>query len=263
MTKLTDTSVPIAWEETGEGPPLLLVMGLGYGRWGWEPLVPLLAPDFRVITFDNRGIGESGHPEGPYTAAMMAEDCRSVLDAAGFDQVHVVGSSLGGMIAQELAIESPENVQRLVLMSTTPGGPDSHPMPSVTTELLAEVENLAPEVALHKLVENALTPDAPAEVVERIMHHRLDKPQSPEGWQAQAAAGIGYDGSGCAREIGAPTLIVHGESDNVVDSRNAGVLHDLIPNSRVELVAGGHLFFWEHPESAAELIASFLRGNHL
>lgn len=262
MTRVTDTPVPIAWEESGEGPPLLLVMGLGYGRWGWEPLVPLLAADFRVITFDNRGIGESGHPEGPYTAALMAEDCRSVLDAAGVERAHVAGSSLGGMIAQELAIESPARVERLVLMSTTPGGPDSHPMPSVTTELLAEVGELAPEVALRKLVENALSPEAPEEAVERIMQHRLDKPQSPEGWQAQAAAGVGYDGSGRAREIVAPTLIVHGESDNVVDTRNAEVLHDLIPNSNVELVAGGHLFFWEDPQSAAGLITSFLRGNH-
>lgn len=262
MTNVTDTPVPIAWEESGEGPALLLVMGLGYGRWGWEPLIPLLSADFRVITFDNRGIGESGQPEGPYTAAMMAEDCRSVLDAAGVERAHVAGSSLGGMIAQELAIQSPESVERLVLMSTTPGGSDSHPMPSVTTELLAEVEELAPEIALRKLVENALSPDAPEEAVERIMHHRLDKPQSPEGWQAQAAAGIGYDGSGRAREIAAPTLIVHGESDNVVDSRNAGILHDLIPNSTVELVAGGHLFFWEDPQSAADLISSFLRENH-
>lgn len=262
MTRVTDTPVPIAWEESGEGPPLLLVIGLGYGRWGWEPIVPLLAADFRVITFDNRGIGESGHPEGPYTAALMARDCRSVLDAAGVERAHVAGSSLGGMIAQELAIESPEYVERLVLMSTTPGGPNSHPMPTVTTELLAEMDRLAPEEALRRLVENALSPDAPEEAVERIMHHRLDKPQSPEGWQAQAAAGFGYDGSGRASEIAAPTLIVHGESDNVVDSRNAGVLHDLIPNSKVELVSGGHLFFWEDPQSAAELITSFLRRDH-
>lgn len=261
MTRVTNTPVPIAWEESGHGPPLLLVMGLGYGRWGWEPLVPLLAADFRVITFDNRGIGESGHPDGPYTAAMMAEDCRSVLDAAGVNQAHVAGSSLGGMIAQELAIQSPERVERLVLMSTTPGGPYSHPMPSVTTELLAEVGELAPEVALRKLVENALSPDVPKETIERIMYHRLDKPQRPEGWQAQAAAGVGYDGSGRAREITAPTLIVHGESDNVVDSRNAVVLRDLIPDSRVELVAGGHLFFWEDPPSTSELIASFLRED--
>jgi len=262
MTNLTDTPVPIAWEETGEGPPLLLVMGLGYGRWGWEPLVPFLAADFRVFTFDNRGIGESGHPEGPYTAAMMAEDCRSVLDDAGVERAHVVGSSLGGMIAQELAIQSPETVERLVLMSTTPGGTESYPMPSVTTDLLAEVENLKPEVALRKLVENALSPDASEELVERIMHHRLGKPQRPEGWQAQAAAGIGYDGSGRARQITAPTLIVHGESDNVVDSRNAAILHELIPGSKVELVPGGHLFFWEDPRAAAGIVASFLQGEH-
>lgn len=261
MTNLTVTPVPIAWEETGEGPPLLLVMGLGYGRWGWEPLVPLLAADFRVITFDNRGIGESGHPEGPYTAAMMAEDCRSVLADAGAERAHVAGSSLGGMIAQELAIATPGLVDRLVLLSTTPGGSDGYPMPEVTTKLLSEVGNLAPEDALRTLVENALSPDASEKVVERIMHHRLDKPQSPKGWQAQAAAGVGYDGSGWASQISAPTLIVHGESDNVVDPRNAEALRQLIADARVEIVRGGHLFFWEEPRTAADIIGSFLRGE--
>lgn len=261
MTGITDTPVPVAWEEIGEGPPLLLVMGLGYGRWGWEPLLPLLAEDFRVITFDNRGIGESGHPDGPYTAAEMAEDCVSVLDAAGVEKAHVAGSSLGGMISQELTLDNPDRVDRLVLMSTTPGGPHAHPMPEVTANLLAEVGGMEPEAALRLLVENALSDDASAEIVDRILHHRLTKPQDPRGWQAQAAAGLGYDGEGRAEAIRAETLILHGQDDNVVDARNAELLGTLIPDARVTMVPGGHLFFWEIPEDSARLIRNFLKGN--
>lgn len=258
MSNVTDTPVPIAWEETGAGPPILLVMGLGYGRWGWEPLVPHLADDFRVITFDNRGIGESGHPEGPYTVSEMAEDCLSVLDAAGLSRAHVVGSSLGGMIAQELAVDHSDRVDRLILLSTTPGGPDSYPMPETTVRLLGEVDEFEPAVALRRLVENALSEGAPKQVVERILHHRTTSPQDPAAWRAQAAAGLGYDGDGRATEITAASLIMHGRRDNVVDHRNSDLLARMIPESRVEKVAGGHLFFWETPGPSAEIIRSFL-----
>ena len=146
----------IAWESTGEGPPLLLIQGLGYGRWGWDPIVPGLAARHRVVSFDNRGIGESDKPEGPYTAAQMAGDALQVLDEAGIERAHVLGASLGGMIAQELAVAAPERVDRLVLCCTTPGGPNAVPMPEVTLRLFAEAPSLAPEVALRRFVENAL-----------------------------------------------------------------------------------------------------------
>ncbi len=116
--------VKIAWESRGEGPPLLLIQGLGYGRWSWEPIVPGLAARHQVVFFDNRGIGESDKPKGPYTAAQMAGDALQVMDEAGIERAHVLGASLGGMIAQELAVAAPERVDRLVLACTTPGGPD-------------------------------------------------------------------------------------------------------------------------------------------
>ncbi|NND02689.1 MAG: alpha/beta fold hydrolase, partial [Acidimicrobiia bacterium] len=257
MTSITDTAVPIAWEEQGDGPPLLLVQGLGYGRWGWQPLVPLLYGTFRVITFDNRGIGESAVPAGPYTAAQMAMDCVSVLDAAGVESAHVVGTSLGGMVAQELAIDHPERVRRLTLLSTTPGGAGAHPMPQATVDLLGQTASMDPVDALRLLVENALSADASSDVVDEIMRHRVEEPQDPAGWQSQAAAGLTYDGAGRAASIRAETLIMHGQEDNVVDYRNADVLGELINNSRVRIVPGGHLFFWEYPEGAAEAIISF------
>ena len=249
----------IAWERHGEGPPLVLVHGLGYARWGWEPVVDLLAADFDVVLFDNRGIGESEAPPGPYTVAEMTEDVVRVLDEAGLGRVHVLGTSLGGMIAQELALTCPERVDRLVLSCTTPGGELAYPIPAGTMALVAEAATLPPEVALRRFVENALAPGAPAELVERILAHRLASPQPPAAWQAQAAAGAAFAAGERVRGIAAPTLIVHGTVDAVIDVRNADVLAGLIPGARVELFDGcGHLVFWEQPERFVETVREFL-----
>ncbi len=247
----------IKWESVGAGSPLLLIQGLGYGRWGWEPILPGLAARHRVVSFDNRGIGESDKPAGPYTAAQMAEDARQVLDEAGIDRAHVLGASLGGMIAQELAVAAPERVDRLVLCCTTPGGPATVPMPEVTMRLFAEAPSLAPEVALRRFVENALGADPPPELVDELFARRVANPPDPAGWQAQAAAGMGFEG--VEAEIAAPTLILGGTADNVVDHRNAQVLADRIPGARVEVLEGaGHLFFWEQPGESVRIINEFL-----
>jgi pimeloyl-ACP methyl ester carboxylesterase len=251
--------VKIAWESTGEGSPLLLVQGLGYGRWGWDPLVPALATRHQVIAFDNRGIGESDKPEGPYTAAQMAGDALQVLDEAGIERAHVFGASLGGMIAQELAVTAPERVDRLVLGCTTPGGPDAVPMPAVTLALFAEAASLAPEVALRRFIENALGQDPPAGLIDELFALRALNPPDPAGWQAQAAAGMGFQGVEGQGQITAPTLILTGTADNVVDCRNADVLAARIPGARVELLEGcGHLFFWEQPSRCVTILDEFL-----
>jgi pimeloyl-ACP methyl ester carboxylesterase len=247
----------IAWESRGSGPPVLLVQGLGYGRWGWDPVVPGLAERFSVLTFDNRGIGESDKPPGPYSAREMAADALQVMDEAGLERAHVVGSSLGGMIAQEVAALAPARVDRLVLCSTTPGGPDAVPMPEVTVRLLADAPTLDPQEALRRFVANALGRAAPVGLVEEISALRLTNPPDPAGWQAQAAAGTTFPGVDGA--ITAPTLIVHGTDDNVVDHRNAELLAARIPNARVELVpGGGHLFFWEQPDTFVRIVSEFL-----
>ncbi len=247
----------IAWESTGEGSPLLLIQGLGYGRWGWEPIVPGLPARHRVVSFDNRGIGESDKPDGPYTAAQMAGDALQVMDEAGLERAHVVGASLGGMIAQELVAAAPERVDKLVLCCTTPGGPGAVPMPEATIRLFAEAASLEPSVALRRFVENALGDDPPAGLVDELFARRLANPLDPAGWQAQAAAGMGFQGINS--EITAPTLIISGTSDNVVDYRNAELLAARIPGSRGELLEGaGHLFFWEQPNESVTLINGFL-----
>ena len=260
-------SVRIAWERRGRGDPVVLIHGLGYARWGWEPVVDALAEEFAVVLLDNRGIGASEAPPGPYSAAEMAQDVLGVLDEAELDRVHVVGTSLGGMIAQELALAVPDRLGGLVLAGTTPGGSPAFPFPAQTVALLARAASLEPEVALRRFVENALAPATVAtqvELVERIMQHRLATEQAPAAWAAQAAAGASFDIFARLSGISSPTLVLHGSEDRVVDPRNADLLAEHIPHARAEIVPGtGHLLFWEAPDRFVELVGFFLREHPL
>lgn len=243
----------ISWERHGSGPSLLLIHGLGYARWGWEPVVEPLARSFDVILFDNRGVGESDAPPGPYSAAEMAGDALQVLDEASVERAHVVGTSLGGMIAQELALGWPERVEKLVLACTTPGGPEAFPMPQRTVDLMLA------RVSLREYVENALEPDARPELVERILEHRERTAQRFEPWAAQAAAGASFDAYDRLGSVAAPTLVQHGDGDVVVDPRNADLLAAAIPDARVSIYAGcGHLFMWQEPERFVRELEQFL-----
>jgi 3-oxoadipate enol-lactonase len=245
--------VRIAWERRGSGEPLLLVHGLGYARWGWEPVLEPLERSFDVILFDNRGIGESDAPPGPYTVAELAADAAQVLDEAGVERANVLGTSLGGMVAQELALTAPERVDRLVLACTTPGGPEAFPMPERTVQLMTG------GATLRQFVENALAPGPDPELVDRILRHREATAQPLDAWSAQAAAGATFDALGRIARVEAPTLILHGTEDAVVDSRNSSLLASRIPDSRVELFpGGGHLFFWEQPDRFVDVVTGFL-----
>jgi 3-oxoadipate enol-lactonase len=251
--------VRIKWESQGEGVPVLLMHGLGYTREGWGPLRELLARRYRVISFDNRGIGESEIPPGPYTVEEMAGDAVGVLDEAGVESAHVVAASLGGFAGQALAAERPERVDRLVLACTSPGGADSFPLPEGTLRLMAEAPTLPPEVALRRFVENALAPDAPEALVDEIFAYRQAHPPDPAGWAAQAAAGAAWDAGDRCERIEAPTLVVTGSADQVVDPRNSELLAARIPDARLEIVEGtGHCLFWERPDEFTALVEEHL-----
>jgi pimeloyl-ACP methyl ester carboxylesterase len=251
--------VRIAWESHGDGPPLLLVQGLGYGRWGWRPVVEPLASRYRVIVFDNRGIGDSDRPPGPYTAAEMAGDALAVLDAAGVARAHVLGASLGGAVGQELALRHAERLDKLVLVATMSGMTNMHPIPAQTLQLMAEAATLEPAVALRRFVENALEPEADAELVDEIVALRTANPPDPAGWAAQAGIWGSFDVWDELPSIDVPTLVVQGEGDVVVDPRNAALLAERIPGAQLRLVPGGHLFLWNRPAEFAELLTEFLQ----
>jgi 3-oxoadipate enol-lactonase len=251
--------VRLAYDVDGVGEPMLLIQGLGYGRGGWGPARELLARRFQVASFDNRGFGESDAPPGPYTTPQLAGDALAVLDAAEIDTVHVVGISLGGMVAQELVLASPERVRTLVLCATTPGGATAYPMPEQTVALMGRQPHLDPQDALRLFVENALSPKPRPGLVDEIVAYRVASPPDPAGWWALAGAGATHDAMARLGDIRVPTLIVHGTADNVVDARNARLLADAIDDARLELFEGvGHLLPWERPEEFTALVEEFL-----
>jgi len=254
--------VKIAHEIRGAGEPLVLVHGLAYDRAGWGRLPDLLAERFRVVLIDNRGVGESDAPPGPYTVAEMAEDVVGVLDELGLERTNLFGVSLGGYIAQELTLTHPERVEKLVLCSTAPGGPKQVPMPQRTQEVFATYPTMEREAGLRMFVENSLgergVRDRP-ELVEEIFQYRLGHAPTVEAWAAQATAGATFDSYDRIAAIGVPTLVLHGGADVVVDPGNAALLGELIPGARVEVVPErGHLMVWEDSQRVAELVTEFL-----
>lgn len=271
MARADNDGIGIAWErrpatDDTSTAPVVLVHGLGYARWGWDGLPQRLTEaDLDLVLFDNRGIGDSDVPPGPYSAADMASDVIAVMDAAGVERAHVVGSSLGGMIAQEVALRWPARVDRLVLLSTTPGGGEAAPMPQQTVDLLTAMPTMEPTEALRAAVTNALAPgwvERRPDLVDRILEHRLAAPQDPAGWQAQAHAGMTYDGGGRLGSITAPTLVLHGDEDVVVAPANGDLLATRIPDAGLEVLEGhGHLPFWEDPDRVAAAISGFVATN--
>jgi pimeloyl-ACP methyl ester carboxylesterase len=263
MSIATSDAVRIAYEVRGTGEPVLMIHGLGYDRFGWGPAPDLLAEEFEAVLFDNRGVGESDAPPGPYSAPMLAADALAVLDSLGLERAHVVGTSLGGMVAQELVHAHPERVTKLVLACTTPGGPRAYPIPERTLAIFAAFATLPVEEALRRFVENALADEtvrARPELVEEIYRYRLEHRPHPEAWQWQAAASMGFDAFDRAGRIRVPTLVLTGTADNVVDPRNSDLLAQAIPGARLERFEGlGHLFFWEEPERFARVVKEFLR----
>ena len=259
-------SFRIAYEVSGRGlrrrPWLVLIQGLGFDRTGWAPVIRPLRRRFRLVLIDNRGSGRSGTDGRDFGVPDLAQDVTAVLDSSRIARAHVLGVSLGGMVAQEFAIEQPQRVGRLVLACTTPGWPYAYPMPQASVRRMTSAAGLPVEAAQRSLVENALSPatleQQPA-LVDRIVRNQAGRLTDPAAWQALAHAGATYSGGMRQSQITAPTLVMYGEADAVVDPRNSRLLASRIPDSRLAAFPGlGHLFFWEDPAGFAEAVTSFL-----
>ena len=243
-------------------PWLVLIQGMGLSRLGWEPVLRKLRRRFRLVLVDNRGVGHSDRQAGSFTVADMAADIVAVLDAAGIRRAHVLGASLGGLVAQELAITHPERVDGLVLVCTAPGWPFAYPMPAASVRAIASAARMTAEAARRRHVENALSAGTVRhhpELVTRLLQLQGSRPADASVLPAQAAAGARYVGGLRQKRIGARTLVVHGGADRVVNPANGRLLADRIPGARlVTFPELGHLLFWEDPDGFADAVASFL-----
>jgi pimeloyl-ACP methyl ester carboxylesterase len=224
----------------------------------------MLAEDFRVVLVDNRGVGDSDVPEGPYSMEQLAADAIAVLDAAGIESAHIFGVSLGGFIAQEVVLSYSERVRKLVLCSTSPGGANAFPMPERGVDAFRRFPTLDREAGLRLMVENSLGDHAVRErpeLVEEVYAYRLERAPSVDAWQAQLGASRGHDAYDRIPAIAAPTLVVHGLADTVIDARNGELLAGRIPGARLELIPErGHLVMWQEGERLAPIVRDFLRG---
>lgn len=260
----------IAYELRGKlhsrQPWLVLIQGMGFDRFGWEPVLRKLRRHFRLVLLDNRGSGRSDLSTGSFGVADMAADIVAVLDAAGVRRAHVMGASLGGMVAQELAVDHPEWVEDLVLVSTTPGWPFAYPMPAVSARLIAATGGMNREVALRRHAENALsahtTVQGHPELVDRLVGLQRSRSADPRAWSAQAAAGARYAGRLRQTRIRARTLVLQGGADTVVDPRNATLLAGRVPGAQLVIFPElGHLLFWQDPDGFVDVVTSFLLAS--
>lgn len=250
------------YESAGAGPPVLLVMGLGMNATGWWRTVPVLeAAGLRVLSFDNRGVGRSSIPPGPYSVAQMAEDCVAVLDAAGERSAHVYGISLGGMIAQELVLAQPDRVRSLVLGATTPGGRQAVPLADDVRAFFERRADMPAEEAVWASVPYNYGPATREHGGERIAEdvaQRLRFPITSEGYRSQLAAALHHSALDRLGEVAAPTLVVHGDADVMVPPGNGALLAEAIPGAElVSLTGAGHLYPTDAPD-ADQRVAEFL-----
>ncbi len=260
--------VNLYYEKHGSGDPLGLISGLGYDHWQWHKMFPGLSKHFQVIVFDNRGAGESDKPAGPYTAQLLADDTAALLETLGHRQVCVMGHSMGGFVAQALALSRPDMVRKLILASTNFGGPRHIPVTQEALAVLTDTQS-DPIERLRKGIGISTAPgwaDAHADFVQAWLDYRAQHPIDPTGYNAQMGIGMALMAEaacfeGKLKEVKAPTLILFGAHDKVVPPGNADLLAKEILNSTTHILPNaGHLFPFEAPDEANEVVTGFLTG---
>lgn len=267
MPKIESNGIEIYYEIHGSGQPLLLITGLGYGLWYWQSLVAELSDHYQVITFDNRGAGKSSQPDGPYTVSIMAADAAGLLDKLELTQVAVLGHSLGGFIAQELAVKRPDLVGKLILASTNHGGMKVIPVTPEALEIMTSREG-DPVELVKRGIEIACAPgfvEKHPDVVKDLIDYRFTNPVPSAQYHAQVAAGAGTAAYSDAQvdermaSIKVPVLIVSGKYDCVVPPGNADLMAEKIEQAEIVLIPDtGHMFPIENPAAAADVLKEFL-----
>jgi pimeloyl-ACP methyl ester carboxylesterase len=259
MPIATVGEIELAYERSGSGPPLLLIMGLAGTALHWgEPFLERLRRDFEVIVYDHHGVGASTRLEGPISTVEMARDAAGLLGALEIGSAHVVGISMGGMIAQELALAHPERVRTLVLGCTYPGGEGSAlTSPEVSNRIAVARRSGDRERATRMTWEANVSaafvddPDAYAEYMAISRRRAVAVPVIV----AQLKAISAHDTSARLHELTLPTLVIHGTEDEIIPVQNGRLVASYIPGARLEIFEGvGHLFFWERPDRSAELV---------
>jgi 3-oxoadipate enol-lactonase len=257
--------------------PAVLLMGLGTDLDGWERIVPVLAPHRQLLLLDNRGVGRSSKPKGPYSTALLADDAAQVMTAAGIERAHVVGISLGGAIAQELTLRHPARVASLALLATFAGldakmrataeegnatiAKKTGAAKNMAASFQAMAESGAPVDP--KMIYQFLMPlvlskpfmERERDQLRAIFERSLSRGISMQGFAAQLGAAWAHDTVARLGEIHVPTLVATGTADKLVPPSQSKILHDGIPGARYAEIPGGvHGLPLEHATELGTLL---------
>ena len=245
----------------GEGEPLVLIMGHGMDARSWVFQTPEFSKEYQVIGFDNRGVGRTDAPDSPYSIAMMADDTAGLMDILGIEKAHILGVSMGGMIAQEFALKYPHRVKSLILATTAARSP-SEGVGALASIFITE-EGVSQETRIRKLLPNIYTDKffENSEQVQRVVDAMLANPNPQPAYAAarQGDAAAQHDTRDRLGQITAPTLVLVGKEDIVLPVKLSEELAEGIPNAElVVLEGGGHGFNFEIPDKFNQAVLDFL-----
>jgi 3-oxoadipate enol-lactonase len=269
MPRIRAGTIEINYETYGEGEPLLLIMGFGAAGTAWLPILPLL-PGFKCIYFDNRGTGSSDAPIDGYTIPQMAEDTSNLLSALGIAKTKIFGISMGGMIAQELTLRHPEQVEKIVLGCTTPGGAKAtRPTDEQIEQLISGLDLVASgnlDAALDRAMPLLFPEDFIANHPElrqfMVAAMKMAPPPPREVLERTRAGVVDFDAYDRLPQIKCPVLIVHGEKDVLTPPENALIIKSQIPRAELFMIPdAGHSFGAADPVGIHQRITQWLKDE--
>ncbi len=266
MPNIKANGINIYYETHGHGDPLVLIMGLRRNAEWWYCQIPALSEQFQVLVFDNRGAGRSDQPDMDYSISLFADDTAALMKGLGLSSAHVLGISMGGYIAQELAINYSEMVRGLILGCTGPGGSQAVVMSPERLAKFTANKGLSPEDILRKDMDiyfsEGFIRESPEKIEEFVEISRRYY-QPPESFLRQFAACQKHDTFERLHRITQPTLIMTGDDDPLVPPGNSRLLKEMIPQSRVEFFpAGRHCFFMEFAPLFNRQVIDFLKKEN-
>jgi 3-oxoadipate enol-lactonase len=263
MSFVSHDGARIHWQALGTGEPLVLIMGLGCCQAMWFRLAPRLARHFRVILLDNRGVGQTEVRHFVvHRVTTMAADVAAVLDAAGQSSAHVLGLSMGGMIAQEFALQYPARVRSLILAATNCGGSRAILAEAKVWRLLFTKADMPPEAALEAMRPYTYAATTPASLIDEDHLVRLANVPTSRGYQAQLYGLMGWTSYGRLPQLACPTLVLHGQQDLLIPPQNGRLLAARIRDAElVELADASHWIHTDQLEATAAAVQKFINAR--